>query len=196
MLLRLRQAGLTILECLLATLIAASFIFLGVTQFKRYEKQEELRTIRANVDQLFQAMNVYYREHCNTEVSQGKTFTVDKIKLEQAGLWPHLRHTNLAPLLGYQINAALLPLQTLSSNEEIYQLYIDVKLKLGNVVDLDTMNFYKRALGAGEINGYSLEWMKLPGYKVPHAHSNLWILNAGLQRFRKSQQQGTGKMCG
>jgi type II secretory pathway pseudopilin PulG len=61
---RSKQTGVTLIEAVLVLLLVSAIIVLGIRQFQRYERDNQIREVQASVDQLFEALAMYYQTYC------------------------------------------------------------------------------------------------------------------------------------
>lgn len=59
-----KQKGVSLLETMLALTIASAMLVLSIKMYKQYQMEASLETLRYNVDNLFQAMSLYYKANC------------------------------------------------------------------------------------------------------------------------------------
>lgn len=59
-----KQQGVTLIETVLGLVIIFALIALGIFQYQRYERDNEIREVLAQVDQLFQGLAQYYQANC------------------------------------------------------------------------------------------------------------------------------------
>lgn len=70
---RADQKGVSLIEMMLAFVILTTFIFFGIRLFSQYQFQVNESKVLANVDQLFQAMNNFYRAQCRQALDENGT---------------------------------------------------------------------------------------------------------------------------
>jgi prepilin-type N-terminal cleavage/methylation domain-containing protein len=59
------QKGFTILEVMLVLVIAATIVYMSISQYQNYRRDADVIQLEANVNTIFQAMGQYYKVNCD-----------------------------------------------------------------------------------------------------------------------------------
>lgn len=66
-------SGVTLLEVLLALVIALSILFFSLQQYAYYKRDADAQRVQSTVDLLFQGLGKYFRAHCDRTLLPGDT---------------------------------------------------------------------------------------------------------------------------
>src|SRR3990167_6244762 len=168
------KVGFALLELMMVLTIAAIVILFSINQYRTYQQEQTLIAISQNVKTLYQALNDYYQENCQT----GESFNPTLKDLPEA-ITNHLIHTPI--VTDYQVTAYKLS-KTKQSHKDIYQLIVTATLNIPSTL----LNWYQQKLQATSIlEGNRLKWVYMPSYPVNTTDSGLWILNATLRNYKE-----------
>lgn len=59
-----KQSGVTLLELMLALVIGVAILYMGFSQYQQFRSDTNVQELQANVNQIFQAMGLYYKANC------------------------------------------------------------------------------------------------------------------------------------
>lgn len=69
-----RYEGFTLTEVLLVLVVAAGMLLLGMQQVSTYQRDANVQQTKNDVNKLFSAMALYYRQNCNGMISSANGF--------------------------------------------------------------------------------------------------------------------------
>lgn len=195
------------MELLLVLLILAILILTGFGQYRRYQKHKNLEALKHNILILKEASNVFYHHQCvNPDLPfksrfEPEAFNIDRVKavvpfqLLESGLVNSIQANskNVFALEGYELYAEAfgapiyLPKGVDESHAKVilYPYRLKLKVTLSDHLSNESMVWYQSVLGATEVQGKQLIWDYLPKAPKQKTGNQLWIMETGLQQFRK-----------
>ena len=184
-----RSSGISLLEMLLVFLIASIIALLGFEHYLTLHTDQDLIALRKNVDLLVNYANIYYRKHPHDTMKQYYPCTNCEAKMKADGVWPnHWPHGKLLPNRLVQSNDDLsydvdINDFSVSGCVNCYQIVAKIRLK----DSLQNLDWFQKILDATTRDNFWLYWKRLPSYSIPSMETNLWIFNAGLEQFKKTE---------
>jgi prepilin-type N-terminal cleavage/methylation domain-containing protein len=158
------QAGMSLLEMILALLIAGIIIVLGAQYYFSYKKTAAVGLLESGVSQIMDALNDYYYMNCAKNPDK-----LNKVKIED------LIDENLLPSNIYSYNTY--GTYAVKVNHDAnYQLQVITLVNDGALA-----NFIRSALNADPAPSGALAvvWTRQPNHSTDDINSHQWIFNGG-----------------
>ena len=179
---------------MLAITIASILMLAAMRRYNEYRLEREVTVLQQNEHIVMQAMNEYFFNYCNGQVVYpfGLSPTMDDLKGKELSVidYSALRDAwgtgNINTDFVVSINkAAGLPTTLM------------LTINFSKITNVNLLEWYKEHLNASYIDrvNKTLIWSKVPRYTVPGMESNLWVLNAKVNQFTRSQNNKSNAGC-
>ncbi len=174
------KRGFTLLELLLVIAVISGILLLSINRYNQYQKTMTVATIKADIANCFQALNLYY--HSQICVN---------------GIFPTINQDLLPVLSGQYLSTPLIQSslidhyqalivdsgQKTTDNRPVYQLMVKAYF-----VNDANLSIYQASLGALiNVNDPSLYWSMGVNASVASTRTPLWILTGSLANFKQLQ---------
>jgi|GEM_PF-2090184 len=186
--------GMSLLETVLVLVVLATLLLAGISRYQKYRFEAKVSEVNRSVILLQQALTEYFYRFCRDQKTRQEKL-LPRVFTSPADLFNRIgwQNKSVSNPLGGQYELAVMGDPQDWPPKYKFELWVSARFN----VPIAVLQNYRQQLNATchvpDCSDGILVWWKLPNYVTSGVDSNLWILNAGLLSFTKSQRDAEGR---